>query len=227
MAASTPILDFVLPPICLNCEEPVKKDEKYLCGKCANSIIKIDNKTNIILNHINSGGLISKAFSYYLFRIDTPIQILIHYLKYGQMRNIGKYYGFSFGSNVLVEENLKADYVIPVPLHISKKRERGYNQSEYISEGIGRALKIKTLPKCLRRKKFTQTQTKLTREERIKNVHDAFEIRKKYREIIREKNILLVDDVITTGSTISECARVLKNAECRKIYVCSLGFAEM
>ena len=226
-AVSTPIIDFVLPPICLNCEEPLKKEEKYLCGKCTETIVKIDNSTGTIINHINVDGYITKAFSFYLFREGTAIQKLIHYLKYGQMRYIGKYYGSLFAGSELVKENLNADYIIPVPLHLSKKRERGYNQSEYICEGIGEVLKIKALPKCLKRKRYTRTQTKLSREERIKNLSGAFEVREQSREMINKKNIILTDDVITTGSTISECARVLKNAGCGEIFVCSLGFAEL
>jgi ComF family protein len=142
------------------------------------------------------------------------------------MRRIGKYYSSMLIRDILKDHVLAADYVVPVPLHISKKRERGYNQSDLICDGVSDVLKIESLKKCLKRKRFTRSQTKLTREERQSNVKDAFEVRKKYKEIIRDKNIILVDDVITTGSTILECARVLKENDCRSILICSLALAE-
>ena len=142
------------------------------------------------------------------------------------MRRIGNYYGSILANDVLKYENLNVDYIIPVPLHISKKRERGYNQSDCICDGLAEVLDISVIKKCLKRKKFTQTQTKLSREERKLNVKGAFELREKFKNIIQEKNIIIVDDVITTGSTILECARVLKAAGCEKIIACSIALAE-
>ena len=218
------IINFVLPPICLSCERLLKNGSKYLCKNCEDSIIRIDNSIGITLSQLNRDDPVSKVYSLFLFKEDTPIQTLIHELKYGQLRGIGKYYGKILGDELLKKSN--AEYIIPVPLHISKKRERGYNQSDFICDGISDALNIQTLKKCLRRTRFTQTQTKLSREERKQNVSGAFELREKYKNTIHKKNIIIVDDVITTGSTILECAKVLKNAGCGEITVCSLALAE-
>ena len=220
------IIDFVLPPVCLECEGMLKSDEKYLCQKCTSSIEKIDNSTGIVLNRLHADGLVNNAYSMFLFREGTPIQALIHALKYGQMRRIGKYYGKILGNDFRKTDNSRIDYIIPVPLHISKKRERGYNQSDFICDGISEAVNIQVLKKCLKRTRFTQTQTKLSREERIQNVRGAFKLRKKYVDIIKGKNVIIVDDVITTGSTIIECAKVLKENGCGEISVCSLALAE-
>jgi ComF family protein len=221
-----PVLDFVLPPVCLQCESPLLNGEKYLCTICADSIARIDNKLNADLRRINSNDHISKAYSLFLFTEATAIQTLIHHLKYGQMRKIGREYGKKLAEEVLKPENLNADFIVPVPLHISKKRERGYNQSDFICGGIGEVLNVPLLIKSLKRKKFTQTQTKLSREERQENVRGAFEVRKKYIQTIKDKNIILVDDVITTGSTILECAGVLKSTGCGDVIVCSIALAE-
>jgi competence protein ComFC len=221
-----PTLDFVLPPICLQCESPLLNGEKYLCTKCADSIVRIDNKSNADLRRINSNDNVSKAYSLFLFTEGNAIQTLIHHLKYGQMRKIGREYGKQLAEEVLKSENLNTDFIVPVPLHISKKRERGYNQSDFICEGISEVLNVPLLIKGLKRLKFTKTQTKLTREERQENVRDAFRVRKKYIQIIKDKNIILVDDVITTGSTIIECAGVLKSNGCGDITVCSIALAE-
>jgi ComF family protein len=223
---SKPVFDFVIPPICLHCELPLRSGEKYLCEKCTKSIAKIDNKSNADLIRIKSSKLITNAYSLFLFTEGTAIQTLLHHLKYGQMRKIGREYGKKLAEDVLKPENLNADFIVPVPLHISKKRERGYNQSDFMCEGIGKVLQVPLLIKSLKRKKLTQTQTKLTREERRENVRGAFGIRKKYIQTIQDKNIILVDDVITTGSTIIECAGILKSTGCGDITVCSIALAE-
>ena len=220
------VLDFVLPPMCLHCDSPLEDNEKYLCGKCTDSLTLIDNESNPDLQRINENANVAKAYSLFLFSEGTAIQSLIHNLKYGQMRRIGKEYGKKLAVDVLKPEKISIDFIIPVPLHISKKRERGYNQSDFICEGISYVLNVPVLLKGLKRKKFTQTQTKLSREERQMNVRDAFVVRKKYTGLIKGKNILLVDDVITTGSTTLECARVLKDSGCGDVYVCSIALAE-
>ncbi len=118
------------------------------------------------------------------------------------------------------------DFAVPVPLHKSRLRERTYNQSSYICRGIGEALNIQPIEKCLKRTRYTRTQTKLSIDEREENVRNAFELNQKFSGLIRGKNIILVDDVITTGSTILECARVLKNIGCGEITICSVALAE-
>lgn len=220
------ILDFVLPPVCLHCESPLLNRERYLCEKCTESIARIDNKSNADLQRIKSNNNVSNSYSLFLFVEGTAIQTLLHHLKYGQMRKIGREYGKKLAEEILKPENLNADFIVPVPLHISKKRERGYNQSDFICEGIGEVLDVLLLTKGLKRLKFTKTQTKLTSEERQENVRGAFAVKNKYMNIIKDKKIILVDDVITTGSTILESAKVLKNAGCGDIYVCSIALAE-
>ena len=220
------VLDFILPPVCLHCESLLLNGERYLCKKCTDSITRIDNKSNPDLQRINSDDSVSSAYSLFLFVEGTAIQSLLHNLKYGQMRKIGREYGKKLAEEVLKHEKLNADFIVPVPLHISKKRERGYNQSDFICEGIGDVLDVPLLTKGLKRLKFTKTQTKLTREERQENVRGAFAVRKKYIQTLKDKNIILVDDVITTGSTILECAKVLKNAGCGDVFVCSVALAE-
>ncbi len=220
------VFDFILPPVCIHCEGILEDGDKYLCKNCSASIIRIDNSNNIVANRLKSPDLVSNAYSFFLFKEETPIQTLIHSFKYGQMKRIGTRYGRLLAETVLLYEDISPCYIIPVPLHVSKKRERGYNQSDFISNGISAVLNVPALPKCLKRKKFTQTQTKLSREERQKNVSDAFELREKYKERIKGENIIIVDDVITTGATILECARVLKTGGCGEITVCSIALAE-
>jgi ComF family protein len=107
-----------------------------------------------------------------------------------------------------------------VPIHKTKKKERGYNQSDYIAQGVNNILKKKIKYDLIKRIRYTQSQTTLTLEERLANVKGVFEINKKYN--LEGKNILLVDDVLTTGSTLNNCAYTLISNNARKVDVATL-----
>ena len=101
------------------------------------------------------------------------------------------------------------DAFIPVPLHSRRKRERGFNQAELLAEQLSAATQIPILL-SLRRTRHTQTQTSFDRAERMENLHDAFQVRN--NAAVQNKHLVLVDDVLTTGSTLNECARTLMHA---------------
>jgi len=127
-----------------------------------------------------------------------------------------------------VSKNLKdIDIIIPVPLHKAKLRDRTYNQSEYIAKGISNILKTEVISDAVIRSRFTPTQTRLNKAERKVNVSGAFGINPKYTDKLRGKNILLTDDVITTGATILECASAIKSAGSGKLCICSAAYAEL
>ncbi len=114
--------------------------------------------------------------------------------------------------------------ILPIPLHQLKKAERGYNQSFYISKGLGKETNIPIGPEIIKRRKYTQSQTKMNFLERQKNIEEAFKV-KNIKKVIG-KNILLIDDVITTGATISECGKVLLNSGAKKVYAASVAIAD-
>ena len=105
--------------------------------------------------------------------------------------------------------NRRFDAIIPVPLHPTRQRERGFNQASLLAELLSAELSIQFKP-ALERIRYTTTQTALDRAERMENLHNAFRLRKNAE--VRGLCVLLIDDVLTTGSTLSECARVLKRA---------------
>lgn len=117
------------------------------------------------------------------------------------------------------------DAIIPVPLHVMRLRERGYNQSEVICKGIASLVKAPILTSLVHRRKNTVSQTHLSSEERKLNVGDAFEI--EHSGGVEGKTFLLVDDVITTGSTVQAVARVLKEQGARKVFVASVALAKL
>ncbi len=223
------ITDFILPKVCLCCSSPIEyrgNGSKFICQKCYGSLERY-NEPHPWKDDYISRGVIDNSVSAFWFREGTEIQTLMHEMKYGKMKSVGKLFGREIGNMVTTETDIKWDYVIPVPLHKAKQRDRTYNQSEYIAEGVMEMLGINVITNGIIRTRFTGTQTKLNKQERKENVKDAFVLNPKYKLSIINKNIIVVDDVITTGSTILECANTLKLAGAGTVWVCSAAYAEL
>ncbi|MDA3812969.1 MAG: ComF family protein [Candidatus Cloacimonetes bacterium] len=219
------------PKICLSCDEQLLENEQYLCSNCFESLKFLENicpicgapKTEDKCNvcQINE-FLFAEARSVFMF--NKVVQNLIHEFKYNEMTKIAKFLG------KLSQEYIEKfqpfdhiDYVAPVPLHKVKKRSRGFNQSELLTREISKKMNWEHLPNLIERKRFTETQTKLNKEQRRKNVSFAFKINSKYN--IKGKNILLVDDVFTTGATANSITVALKEKQVNKVYVFTIARA--
>lgn len=213
------IFDFLLPRLCLSCKKNLSVKEIVLCDKCFSELetpesgfIKEEYERKF-----SSVKLIDDFKAGFLFQPDKPIQHLIHSLKYDKKFLSGIYLG-QLITRIFYKEikAWDADIIIPVPLHKLKKLDRGYNQSEFIAKGISKALLIPVKPKLIKRVRHTETQTHLNHLERIENVRNAFKVKNK--KFLEGKRVILVDDVVTTGSTVNECAKVIKDAGSEKIY---------
>jgi competence protein ComFC len=219
------LFDFFLPRFCPGCNKKLSSKEEPVCKECLSSIFIPDQ--SLLKNEFNrkfaSTKIITDFYSTYIFESDKTLQNIIHALKYAKKFSIGTYLG-KILSEGIVARNWSIDIVIPVPIHHLKKAERGYNQSDFIAKGIGKSLKIPYSVNLVKRTRYTESQTGLDASNRAKNVENAFKVRKPKE--IRNKNLLLVDDVITTGATTLECAKVLMNSGAGKIYACSVGIAE-
>ena len=115
------------------------------------------------------------------------------------------------------------DYILPVPLHAAKRRQRGYNQSETFAQGLGQALQVPVASQVLTRQVNTSSQTHKTRAERWQNVEHVFQVAQP--ELVRDRRVLLVDDVLTTGATLEACALTLVRAGCREVSVGAIAAA--
>ena len=215
------ILDFVIPPLCVSCNNPLNGSELFICPECSRKLVRFDGRHPWENTYV-SKGYINNSFSLYQFIKESPIQFLLHSLKYEKMKSIGILLGNEIGKNL--PAGVKFDYAIPVPLHIAKQRERTYNQSEYLCRGISEVTGSQVIPTLLLRKRFTKSQTKLDRTARTENVRGAFEINSKYKKLIYGKDIILADDVITTGATILECTKALKEGGVKYVMVCSAAY---
>jgi ComF family protein len=126
----------------------------------------------------------------------------------------------------VLERNIHADLAIPVPLNRRKERERGFNQSSQVAEGVSTVTGIPPVEHLILRNKNTISQTTLTKEMRQENVRNAFVVPPRRRKRIEGKSCLLIDDVITTGSTALECAFVLREAGASEVIACSIALAK-
>lgn len=220
------LLNFILPNSCISCQKTIDADKKYLCAECFSKLERY-NDTHPWQAERIAEGTIDNSISAYWFREGTPIQTLFHALKYQKMKNVGIMLGEELGKVITAKSSESFNMIIPVPLHKAKFRDRTYNQSEYIAKGISNILNTHVINDAVIRTRFTGTQTKLNKSDRKDNVQGAFEVNPKHRSTIKGKNIILVDDVITTGATILECASALKRSGCGNLWVCSAAYAEL
>ncbi len=153
---------------------------------------------------------------------DDYYQKLIHRFKYDKKIPLGKRLAQSLAKVVAQDEDfVNCDLVIPVPLHRARHRERGFNQSEVLAEGVSQAINVSLAKEILKRKKRTKDQTYLNVQQRTENVRDAFVVTQPER--INNRKVILVDDVITTGATLNECARMLRQAGAKEIFAVTLA----
>jgi len=224
-------IDLLFPKICFVCDIRLKNKEKILCSDCKDSLQFLSEVCEICGSPENPSDcpvcnfnkfVFDKARSVFIF--SKSIQNLIHELKYNEMKRIAKYLrGYVSEYLHLFQPFDKVDIIAPVPLHKVKMRARGFNQAEFLSKEISKHVNWLHIPNLLLRNRFTDTQTKLNRKQRQKNVSNAFTLNPKFE--IQNKNILIVDDVFTTGATVNSICKLLKKNHAGKIYVLTIARA--
>ncbi|TYP91806.1 ComF family protein [Sphingobacterium allocomposti] len=204
-------VSLLFPPLCISCEHVLLNQEKFLCTSCQFHLPITDHHLypdNEAFRRLVGKVDIEAAAAYLSFRKSSLVQAMVHKLKYRGIHEIGTYFGRCFGSQLAQSFTFsELDLVVPVPIYHKKRKERGYNQSDYIAEGIAQALSLPLDTKNLIRNVHTESQTGKERLERYENVEAIFTCRAP--EAFSGKHILLVDDVLTTGATVASAARTL------------------
>lgn len=220
-------MSLIYPRCCMGCQDGLVKGEETLCTKCIHELPRTEyhlDQENPIFKRLYNRVPIKQAFSFFIFNKGGKVQNLLHELKYNNHpeigRVVGKVYGEELHKNGLNEQ---IDEILPIPLHPSKQRRRGYNQSEEFAIGLAERLGVCCVSDALQRRTKTETQTKKSKLRRWENVKEVFQVVNS--ESIRGKRILLVDDVITTGATIEACAQILFDAGCASLSVASIAYA--
>lgn len=223
------LLDILLPRTCCVCGRRLSMKEQILCCDCEKEMPRThhtdDTKSNAMAQLFWHLVPIEHAAALFYYRSGSKTASIIYKLKYNDRPDIGEYMGVMLarelsGTSVLED----VDMIVPVPLTRSRRRQRGYNQSEKIACGLAGECGKPVLADVLIRTSFSDSQTSKGRWDRMANVSNAFEC--SMPEAVRGKHILVVDDVVTTGATTRECAEVLVQSGARCISIVSLGFTK-
>lgn len=215
------------PRVCLICSKGLYQHEKHICRLCEKELprsyfhLADDNLVEkLFWGRVN----VKRASSFLLYTKGGVVKNILHSIKYRNNKELGYELAKLYSSD-LKEVNFfdHIDVVIPVPLHDKKFQLRGYNQSEWIAKGFSESLSAELVTDNLFKRIHTSTQTKKGRYDRWKNVGEVFDIRDK--ALFEQKNILLVDDVLTTGATLEACANVLSQVEGITLNVVTLAYA--
>ena len=199
-------LNFIFPPICGFCN---KIGEGYLCQNCKRKITCSNLYLNQIKLYQDKDILIDEHF--YLFSYTGIIREKILQYKFEDKAYLANtIYEFFMNNEKLYGFLKKYDIMIPIPISSSRKRERGYNQSEILARKISKMAGIPIEMQVLKKEKHNQPQSSLNKQQRRENVKNVYKVQNELK--IQNKEILLFDDIYTTGSTANECARMLKIA---------------
>ncbi len=224
------IIDFLSPSICVNCKSSITFNENLLCHICREGITLLENQceicSGVIINNkcdicSDRKLYITKNFS--IAEYNGVMEEIMRNYKFNKRRRL--HIGLSkLAHKKIIDHKDLFDLITSVPMSRKKKWERGFNQSELIAKALAKKLDKRYHP-ILKEKPRFKTQKKLGYRERFLNILDRYKIRSK--KIINGKNILLVDDVFTTGSTINECARILKSFGATRVYSLTMARANI
>ena len=235
------LLDLFYPRYCLHCNCSLNNSrEIYICEDCKKKIpyvtdtycVRCGADTGPYITYTVKEGCAVCKGKYLHFNAVTSvthyngvIKILIHKFKYARQKFLFRVLNDILIKHKGIKENIAdVDIIVPVPLHWIKKLHRGFNQSELLSLGIQRYFSKPIIRNNLCRIKNTEAQTLLSKNQRKLNIHNAFFVRQP--ELFKGKKILLVDDVLTTGATASECSKKLKESGAESVHLLVLATAE-
>lgn len=221
-------LDFAYPRICVACAMQITDTETAVCFECqwslprnTNLLIHNESPENKFWGRVKTSGI----YSFLSFTKGGRVQNILHALKYQDHPELGLFLGKLCGKAMQDQQIFtEADYLIPVPLHRLRQKERGYNQAERIAAGIAEILDIPVRHDLLIRNKATDTQTKTGgRLSRYRNLQGVFSIPPGASEILGNKTVILVDDVLTTGATLEVAGSALWEAGIKELYMVTLA----
>jgi len=225
------LADFVsllFPELCAACRESLVANEHLICMDCTYNLPFTNfhlQPENIVARQFWGKIQLEGAYALYYFTKGGKIQNLMHQFKYKGIKQIGNLLGNIAGGQLIKNDVFNTvDLIVPVPLHKKRMQQRGYNQSTCFAEGLAQKLNATVDDNNLVRVTATETQTHKSRFARFENMQEVFTI--KDPERLANKHILLVDDIITTGSTLEACGAELLKIEGLKLSVAAIAYAE-
>jgi ComF family protein len=224
------LADFVsllFPELCAACSQSLMANEHLICTGCLYTLPFTNfhlQPDNIVAQQFWGKIPLEGAYALYYFTKGGNIQNLMHQFKYKGVHQLGNLLGKIAGEQLIKNDVLKTvDVIVPVPLHKKRLQQRGYNQSAYFAGGLAQKLNATVEDNNLVRLSATETQTHKSRFARFENMQDVFVI--KNPERLAGKHVLLVDDIITTGSTLEACGAQLLKVEGLKLSIATIAYA--
>ena len=219
------IIDFIFPRTCHLCGTTLGRDIRYICPACLANMPRTRYhrmKDNPMERRFMGQFPFRAATGHFFYSRDSEMAILLQDLKYRHFKGLGHYLGELVASELLPTGFLSdIDILLPVPMHFMKKARRGYNQTEEICRGISSVIAVGVADN-LKAVRPHRTQTSLSLDRRLRNTDNIFEV--SCPESLQDKNILLVDDVCTTGATLASAARTLTgSAKIGELSLLTLG----
>ncbi|MFC6996547.1 ComF family protein [Rufibacter roseus] len=220
-------LALIYPEHCRACGGELAMGEEVICSHCRIKLPFTDfhlHPKDNLLHQVFWGRVpIQLATAFLLFQEKGRVQRLLHQLKYKGQEEVGEVLGRWHGAALKVQPDFSSvEVVVPVPLHKSKLRQRGYNQVASYAKAVAAALEVPVADDALRKNKLIRTQTKKNRQERWESMRLLYSIHK--AELVHGKHVLLLDDVVTTGATVEACADALLQAGASAVSVGAIAY---
>lgn len=221
------LIDLFFPLVCFGCHRPLLRNEYLICTVCRHELPQTQyyrNPFNEAFYKFYGRIPVEHVSCFVYFRKKGIVQQLIHALKYRGQQEIGRVLGEWYTSDLQTVEIIDTiDYIIPVPLHPRKLRERGYNQVYSFGKALSALLDIPFDDTILFKKTYTKTQSKKRIAKRMQLIADSFEVRFEQRH--HGKHFLLLDDVLTTGTTLESCGRQLLTIPETKLSIITIAMS--
>ncbi len=216
----------LFPNNCCGCYSPLNNQEDTICISCLAKLPRTNYhrlKSNPVFKKFTGRLPVVQATSFLYFKKGNLAQVLLHKLKYDKRKDIGERLGGLFAKDLLKDGFVLPDVILPLPLHSEKEKLRGFNQSLCIANGLEKWMEVPVGAKVVERTVANPTQTKKSRYDRWKNVEEIFAVSEP--AAILGKHVMVVDDVITTGSTLESCGRKLLESGARAVSIATLASA--
>ena len=222
-------LSLFFPRLCLACSQPMTTDETYICIHCQATLPETDfhlSKKNPFTERFDGRLRVETAAALFFFTKKSKTQHLVHQIKYADKREAAFELGRCLGQKLIQQPQFQnIDYIVPVPMYSKKRIQRGFNQAELFADGLAEIMQKPVNASALKKTKMTETQTKKSRLERLKNAEDVFHLTDP--SVFDNKNVLIVDDVMTSGATLESCANAILEATPNvKINFATIAFAK-
>jgi ComF family protein len=222
-------MDLVYPPLCTSCGFQRPLDNHIFCLDCLSELPETGfhlHAENPFTAHFKGRIALTTGASFLYFSRGGGTQRLLHQIKYNNQPDLITTIGKWYGRQLLTSELWHGiDVIIPVPLHWKKQRKRGYNQSAVFAEGIADVMGISSLQKVLRRSTHDKSLTGMNRLKRVETIGTSFVLANP--KLVRDKHVLLVDDVLTTGATLESCALALTEATIASLRMVTIATGEL